>query len=84
LGGAQRGGVKVAESAVRVSAIAEGKPLAKAGIRAGDTITEANGKKPDSAESLRRLLRDALAVGDATVTIRRGEKTESVKVALPE
>jgi hypothetical protein len=76
--------VKVADSAVRVSTITEGKPFAKAGIRAGDTITEVNGKKPDSAESLRRLLRDALAVGDATVKFRRGEKTETVKVALPE
>jgi hypothetical protein len=76
--------VKVADNAVRVSTVAEGKPFAKAGIRTGDTITEVNGKKPDSAESLRRLLRDALALGDATVTLRRGEKTETVKVSLPE
>jgi membrane-associated protease RseP (regulator of RpoE activity) len=76
--------VKVADSTLRVSAVAEGKPFAKAGIRAGDTITEVNGKKPDSAESLRRLLRDALALGDVTVTLRRGEKTETVKVSLPE
>jgi hypothetical protein len=76
--------VKVADAAVQVSAIAEGKPFAKAGIRMGDTITEVNGKKPDSAELLRRLLRDALAIGDANVTLRRGEKTETVKVSLPE
>jgi hypothetical protein len=76
--------VKVTDSAVRVSAVAESKPFAKAGIRADDTITDVNGKKPDSAESLRRLLRDALAIGDATVKLRRGEKTETVKVSLPE
>jgi hypothetical protein len=43
-----------------------------------------NGSKPDSAESLRRLLRDALAVGDATVTVRRGDKVEKLRVVLPE
>ena len=46
--------------------------------------TEVNGKKPTDAESLRRLLRDALAIGDATVKLQRGEKTEVVKVSLPE
>jgi membrane-associated protease RseP (regulator of RpoE activity) len=76
--------VKLADSAVRVTAVTEGKPFAKAGIRAGDTISEVNGKKPDSAESLRRVLRDALAVGEATVILHRGEKTETVKVSLPE
>jgi type II secretory pathway component PulC len=75
---------KAADGAVRVSAVAEGKPFADAGVRAGDVITAVNGKKPDSAESLRRLLRDALAVGDATVILRRGEKTETVTVSLPE
>jgi len=55
-----------------------------AGVEIGDVITAVNGRKPDSAESLRRLLRDALAVGDATVTLRRGDKTETVKVSLPD
>ena len=55
-----------------------------AGVEIGDVITAVNGKKPDSAESLRRLLRDALAIGDATVVVRRGEKTETLKVSLPE
>jgi S1-C subfamily serine protease len=69
---------------MKVTAVAEGKPFAKAGVKAGDVITDVNGKKPESAEALRRLLRDALAVGDATVTLRRGDKTETVKVTLPE
>ena len=76
--------VKVADNAVRVSTVAEGKPFAKAGIRAGDTITEVNGKNPDSAESLRRLLRDALALDDATVKLKRNDTTVTVKVSLPE
>jgi len=76
--------VKVADGSVHVNTVADGKPFAKAGVKIGDAVVEVNGKKPDSAESLRRLLRDALAVGDATITIRRGDKTEVVKVALPE
>lgn len=75
---------KLADAAVTVTAVADGKPFAKAGVKVGDIITDVNSKKPESAESLRRLLRDALAVGDATITLRRGEKTETVKVALPE
>jgi hypothetical protein len=79
-------GVDVAVTAneVRVRAVAGGKPFAKAGVRAGDVITAVNGKKPDSAESLRRLLRDVLAVADASVTLRRGDQTETVSVSLPD
>jgi hypothetical protein len=76
--------VKAADKAVQVSAVAAGKPCDKAGLRAGDTILEVSGKKPTDAESLRRLLRDALAIGDATVKLRRGDKTETAKVVLPE
>ncbi len=54
------------------------------GVKAGDVVTEVNGKKPDSPESLRRLLRAALAIGVATVKLQRGDKTETVKVTLPE
>lgn len=76
--------VKLAGKAVKVAAVAEGKPFADAGVWVGDIITEVNGKKPDSAESLRRLLRDALAIGDATVKLQRGDKTVTVNVSLPE
>ena len=76
--------VKAADKVVTVATVADGKAVAKAGVRAGDVIAEVNGKKPDSAESLRRLLRDALALGDATLTLKRGDKIVTVKVALPE
>jgi hypothetical protein len=76
--------VSIADKAVQVAAVEMGKPFADAGVWKGDIITEVNGKKPDSAESLRRLLRDALSIGDATVKLQRGDKTEVVKVSLPE
>jgi type II secretory pathway component PulC len=75
---------KAVDKAVQITAVAVGKPFAHAGVCVGDIILEVNGKKPDSAESLRRLLRDALAIGDATVKLNRGGKTETVKVSLPE
>jgi hypothetical protein len=67
---------------VWVSAVTDGKPFAKAGARAGDTVIGVNGRRPDSVESLRRLLRDALAVGDATVTVTRAGKVETLRVTL--
>jgi hypothetical protein len=76
--------VRVADGNVIVDNYKLRGAFAKTGAELGDIITAVNGKKPDSAESLRRLLRDALAIGDATLTLRRGEKTETVKVSLPE
>ena len=75
---------KAVDKAVQVTAVADGKPFAAAGVKVGDVVIEVNGKKPDSPESLRRLLRDALAIGDTTVKLQRGDKTETVKVSLPE
>jgi len=75
---------KAADKVVQVSAVADKKAFAKAGLAVGDTILEVNGKKPTDAESLRRLLRDALAIGDATVKLQRGDKTETAKISLPE
>ncbi len=76
--------VKVADKAIQITAVTDDKPFAASGVKVGDVIIEVNGKKPDSPESLRRLLRDALAIGDATVKLQRGDKTETVKVVLPE
>lgn len=81
-----RVGVEVAEAdkVVRVKAVAAGSAFAAGGAKVGDVVEGVNGAKPDSAESLRRLLRDALALGDATVTVRRGDGVHSLKVTLPE
>lgn len=80
-----RVGVKVsaADKAVRISDVADAKAFAFAGAVKGDVVEAVNGAKPESEESLRRLLRDALAVGDATVRVRRGDKVETLKVTLP-
>jgi hypothetical protein len=76
--------VKAADGAVTVAAVAPGSVGEKAGVKAGDVVLEAGGKQPADVEALRRLLRDALAVGDAAVKLKRGDETLSVKLALPE
>jgi hypothetical protein len=81
-----RVGLEVADAdkVVRIKSVADGKTFAAAGARVGDVVEGVNGTKPDSAESLRRMLRDALAVGDATVTVRRGDAVHTLRVVLPE
>jgi hypothetical protein len=75
--------VKTADGAVLVASVAAGNVCDKAGLKVGDTVLEVNGKKPSDAESLRRLLRDALAaVGEATVKLRRGQDTVTAKLAI--
>jgi len=76
--------VRAAGGAVAVESITAGGACDRAGVRAGDVIVTVNGRRPESAESLRRLLRDALGPGDAAVSLRRGADTVAVTVALPD
>lgn len=76
--------VKAADGGVRVVKVTAGTAAERAGLKAGDAILEVGGKKPSGAESLRRLLRDALAVGDATLKLKRGNETITAKLSLPE
>jgi hypothetical protein len=76
--------VKAADKTVTVDAITARSGAEKAGLKAGDVVVEAHGKKPTDAESLRRLLRDALAVGDATVKVQRGNESLLLKLVLPD
>jgi hypothetical protein len=76
--------VKVAGDGVAVEAVAAGSAAEKAGLKAGDVVIEARDKKPSDAETLRRSVRDALAVGEATVKVRRGKETLTVQLVLPD
>jgi hypothetical protein len=76
--------VATADGPVTVARVATGLPCATAGLKAGDVILSVGGKKPADAEALRRLLRDALAVGPAAVAVRRGGETLTVTMALPD
>jgi hypothetical protein len=76
--------VKAAGSGLAVDEVAARSAAEKAGLRAGDVVLEAKDKKPADAEGLRRLLRDALAVGDATVKVRRGDEALLLTLILPD
>jgi hypothetical protein len=69
---------------VRVAAVAPGSACAAAGLRAGDVVLEVGGHRATDVEGVRRLLRDALALGTAPVKLKRGADTLTVTVALPE
>ena len=73
--------VETAEGGVRVKALAEGKPFARAGLKAGDVISALDSEAIKDSESFRRLLRRKLAEEkDAVFKVRRGEKTLEVSV----
>lgn len=71
-GVADRGGLLV-------TAVTENSPAARAGLRAGDVVTEVDGTRLRTAGELSRELnrRDE---GEVTLTIRRDRKTRSIKV----
>jgi hypothetical protein len=73
--------VKDAKGGVEVSATLAGKPLSGAGIKAGDLIVAVNKDGVKSADSLRRLLRKEIALGDSfTLRVRRAGKELEFRV----
>jgi S1-C subfamily serine protease len=75
---------KAAEKVVTLSAVKEKSAAALAGLKVGDVVVAVGAKKPADVEAFRRALRDALALGDATVRVTRDGKPVEVKLALPE
>ena len=71
-GVADRGGLLV-------TSVVENSPAAKAGLKAGDVLTEVDGTQLRNAGELSRALnrRDE---GEVTLTIRRDRKTRTIKV----
>ena len=62
-----------------ITSVAENSPAAKAGLKAGDVVTEADGTQLRNVGELSRALnrRDE---GDVTLTIKRERKTRTIKV----
>jgi putative serine protease PepD len=72
-------GALIAKSA---SAIMAGGPAAKAGLRAGDLITEIDGKKINAPEELIVEIRTHSVGDEVTITYIRGTKTNTAKLVL--
>ena len=73
------GGALIAKTG---SAILPGGPAAKAGLRAGDLITEIDGKKISAPEELIVEIRTHNVGDEVTITYIRGTKTNTAKLIL--
>ena len=62
-----------------VNSVESGSPAEKAGIKAGDVVTEADGKRVETAEDLVRAL-GAKDEGEVTLTVVRDRKQRAVRV----
>ena len=62
-----------------VTSVAENSPAAKAGLRAGDVVTEIDGTRLKNAGELSRAL-NRKDEGDVSLTVVRDRKTRTIKV----
>jgi serine protease Do len=62
-----------------VSSVEENSPAARAGLKAGDIVTEADGQKVEDADDLVRAL-SAKEEGEVTLTVVRDRKQRTVRV----
>jgi membrane-associated protease RseP (regulator of RpoE activity) len=67
------------EHGVLVSSVEEGSPAEKAGLKAGDVITEADGRQVGDADDLVRAL-GAKDEGEVTLTVVRDKQRRTVRV----
>jgi hypothetical protein len=76
--------VKTVGKEVEVAKVAVGKPFTEAGVRVGDVVLKVDGTAIADPEQFRRALRQAVVKGEGALTIRRGEKSETVRVTFPD
>ena len=69
---------------VLVSSVDPDSVAAKAGLKAGDVITEINGQPVDSARDIAQELRRSDADAEVALTVLRDKKSMTVKAQLPE
>ena len=79
-------GVQVALSSTdggaRLSAVTRSSPADKAGLRRGDVITDVDGRPVRSATDLIVAIRARAPGDELTMTVRRGERIQQVKMVL--
>jgi hypothetical protein len=67
---------------VKISKVSDGKPFARAGLRAGDVVLEADRAEVESAADFAHFLRRRAPGKAAVLKILRGDKTLEITVAF--
>jgi serine protease Do len=70
------------QSGALVAGVQEGSPAARAGVKAGDVITQYDGHKVSRSGELSRMVADTPAGRQVPITIVRGEKPVSLDVTI--
>lgn len=71
-----------AKDAATIEEVTEDGPAAKAGLKAGDLITEFDGKEVSTADDIRAILRKKKPDDEVEVVIRRGTRTIPKTITL--
>lgn len=76
------GSSKLISGGVKINSVQPNSPAAKAGLRSGDMVTEADGHAITKSEELNGTVRAAAAGSELVLTVKRGSSTQQVTVTL--
>ena len=76
------GSSKLISGGVEIVSVESNSPAAKAGLRAGDVVIEADGHPITKSEELNGTVRAAAAGSDLKLKVKRGSSTQDITVTL--
>ena len=76
------GSSKLIPGGVEIASVESNSPAAKAGLRAGDVVLEADGHAVNKSEELNGTVRAAAAGSDLKLKVKRGSSTQDITVTL--
>ena len=76
------GSSKLIPGGVEIVSVESNSPAAKAGLRAGDVVVEADGHAVNKSEELNGTVRAAAAGSDLKLKVKRGSSTQDITVTL--
>lgn len=76
------GSSKLIPGGVEITSVESNSPAAKAGLRVGDVVIEADGHAVNKSEELNGTVRAAAAGSDLKLKVKRGSSTQDITVTL--
>ena len=76
------GSSKLIPGGVEITSVESNSPAAKAGLRSGDVVIEADGHAVTRSDELNGTVRAAAAGSDLKLKIKRGSSTPDITVTL--